>query len=59
MNENDLNGIFNNILLITKLADPRGQEAFELLKAKFKDDANTMTAVNAYETQFNEALKKP
>jgi aminopeptidase N len=59
MDENDLSGIFNNILLITKLADPRGQEAFELLKAKFKDDANAMTAVNMYEAQFNEALKKP
>ncbi len=59
MDENDLNGIFNNVLLITKLADPRGQEAFELLKAKFKDDAYTMTTVNTYETQFNEALKKP
>jgi aminopeptidase N len=59
MDENDLNGIFNNILLITKLADPRGQEAFELLKAKFKDDAYTMTTIKTYETQFNEALKKP
>ena len=59
MDENDLSGIFNNTLLITKLADPRGQEAFELLKAKFKDDAYIMTTINAYETQFNEALKKP
>ena len=56
--ENDLNGIFNNALLIATLADPRGQEAFELLKAKFKDDANAMKAVSQYETQFKNALKK-
>ena len=59
MAENDLNGIFYNVVLINSLADPRGQEAFDLLKAKFKDDANAMTAVNQYETQFKEATKQP
>lgn len=54
----DVNDIFQNVLLITTLADPRGQEAFDLLKQKFKDDANTMIAVNNYETQFKEAVKK-
>lgn len=58
MEENDLNGIFNNVLLITKLADPRGQEAFYLLRAKFKDDANAMSAVEQNETQFKDAMKK-
>ena len=38
--------------------DPRGQKAFEMLKVKFKDDANAMIAVNQYETQFKEAVKK-
>lgn len=57
--ENDIDGIFNNVLLITALADPRGQEAFDLLKARFKNDANAMSAVNQYETQFKAALKKP
>jgi aminopeptidase N len=55
--ENDISDIFNNVLLITTLADPRGQEAFDLLKVKFKDDANAMNAVNQYETQFKQALK--
>lgn len=58
MDENDIEGIFNNTLLITILADPRGQEAFEMLKAKYKDDANAMSAVNQYEIQFKEAIKK-
>ena len=58
MSDNDLNSIFNNVLLITILADPRGEEAFSLLKIKFKDNENAMVAVNQYETQFNEAIKK-
>lgn len=59
MAEDDLNGTFSNILLIITLADSRGQEVFDLLKAKFKDEANAMTAINQYETQFKEAIKKP
>ena len=58
MEENDYNDIFSNVLLITTLADPRGQEVFGLLKAKFKDDANAMNAVNQYESQFKEAIAK-
>lgn len=57
MNENDLEGIFNNAALIARLADPRGQEAFEMLKAKFKDDDNAMNAINQYETQFKDSVK--
>lgn len=58
MSENDLNGIFSNVLLIITLADARGQEAFEMLKTKFKDDAGAMTAIDNYEAQFKEAIKK-
>ncbi|MET0752085.1 MAG: M1 family metallopeptidase [Pyrinomonadaceae bacterium] len=57
MNENDFEGIFNNIALITRLADPRGRDAFEMLKAKFKDDDNAMNAINQYETQFKDLVK--
>ena len=56
--DNDINDIFSNVLLITTLACPRGQEVFDLLKVKYKDDANAMLAVNQYETQFKEAVKK-
>jgi hypothetical protein len=41
------------------LADPRGDEAFMLTKAKFAKDENALTAVNVYETQFKQAIKKP
>ena len=61
VDENDLNGMFNNVLLLIKLADPRGQQAFELLKVKFKDNPDALTTVRSYEAQFTEtlALKKP
>lgn len=59
MTENDLEGSFNNILLIAALGDPRGQEAFEMLKAKYKNDVNVMNAVNQYETQFKQSAKTP
>ena len=58
MKENDLNGIFNNLLLISILGDKRGQAAFDLLKVKFKNDENTMTAINQFEAQFRNAIKK-
>jgi aminopeptidase N len=54
--ENDLSDIFNNMLIITTLADPRGQEVFDQLKTKYKDDANVMNAVNQFEKQFKNNL---
>lgn len=59
MAENDIEGIFNNAFLISILAEPRGQEVFEMLRAKYKDDANAMMAVNQYEIQFKSALVTP
>ena len=58
MAENDINGVFNNVVLLNKLGDPRGQEAFDLMRTKFKDDAATMSAVDLYAAQFKEAVKK-
>lgn len=59
LQENDVNDIFSNLLLIATLADPRGQAAYDTLKARFKDDANALGAVEASEAQFKAALKKP
>jgi hypothetical protein len=44
-------------LLIATLGDIRGQEIFELLKAKYKDDANALLAIEQYEMQSNEVVK--
>jgi|JI10StandDraft_1071094.scaffolds.fasta_scaffold10559_4 aminopeptidase N len=57
MNENDLNGVFNSVLVINALASPKAQEAYELLKMKFKDDTSILAAVNYYETQLKETIK--
>jgi HEAT repeat protein len=56
--ENDLNDIFNTVLIITTLGDPRGQVVFDELKQKFKDNATVLNAVSQFETQFKEAIKK-
>ncbi|MFZ1529394.1 MAG: M1 family aminopeptidase [Ferruginibacter sp.] len=58
MTKTDISDIFNNVLLITTLADPRGAEIFPLLKERFKNDSNAMLAVNNYERLFNESVKK-
>lgn len=55
--ENEIADIFTNVLLVATLGDPRGQEIFEELKAKFKDDTNTMKAVDQFEAQFKAALQ--
>ena len=54
---NDFNGIQHTVTAIIKIADPRGQEAFDLLKAKFKDQANILGFVTFFETQFKAAIK--
>ncbi|MBX7219231.1 MAG: HEAT repeat domain-containing protein [Blastocatellia bacterium] len=55
--ENDLSGMFNNLLLLTKVAHPQGQEVFSSLRTKFKDDPKGLETIRSYEAQFNENLK--
>ncbi len=57
MVENDVNDIFANTYLLTIIADPRGQEVYDFLRKKFKNDANAMLAVTNYETQYQTAMK--
>jgi hypothetical protein len=56
--DDDMNDIFNTILLITTLADPRGDEALTLAKTKLSNDANAMTALGQFEEQFKRSVKK-
>lgn len=58
LDTNSFNALFTATQAIIKLADPRGQEAFDMLKAKFKDNANFMGFINQLEGQFKEAIKK-
>lgn len=55
--ENNMNDIFYNVLQVVTLADPRGQEIFDMLKEKFKGDEYVMAAVTQMETQFQSAIK--
>jgi tetratricopeptide (TPR) repeat protein len=58
LTENDLYGTFYNLMLLNSLADPRGKEAYELLKIKFKNDTNIMTTISQYEAQYQSVIKK-
>jgi hypothetical protein len=58
LGNNDFQGIFNGAQAIIKLADPRGQEAIDLLKAKFKDNPQFMGFITYLESQFQAAIKK-
>ncbi len=57
--EDDINDIFSNVLLLIAIADSRGLAVFDGLKAKFKADANAMSAIASYESQLKAAIKAP
>jgi aminopeptidase N len=50
--------MFTGLRAIIRLADPRGQQAFDLMKAKFKDNPQFMGFINMQEAQFKAGLKK-
>jgi aminopeptidase N len=54
---NNFQPIFNGIQAIIKLADPRGQEAFDLLKEHFKGQAGPLQTIAAWDAEFKAALK--
>ncbi len=58
LENNDFQGIFNGAQAIVKLADPRGQEAIDLLKGKFKDNPQFMGFITYLDSQFQAAIKK-
>lgn len=58
LNENDIDGIFNNIVLINALAHPKGQEAYDVLKEKYKNNSAIMSAITAFEEQFKSPIQK-
>ena len=49
--------LISTVQAIVKIADPRGQEVFDMLKAKYKDQPGAMAAIIQFETQFKAALK--
>jgi hypothetical protein len=58
LDANNFQGIFSGAQAIAKLGDPRGQEAFDLMKTKFKGQANFLNFVSFLENQFKAAIGK-
>lgn len=55
--EDDVNDIFANLTMIATLADPRGRKAVDLVKTRFKDDANAVAAADALLAQLEAAIE--
>jgi aminopeptidase N len=55
---NNIQGMINGINAIVRVADPRGQEAFDMLREKFKGNANALNFVANLEAQFKAAIAK-
>ncbi len=58
LENNDFQGIFSGFQGFIRLEDPRGQEAFDLAKAKFKDQQNFLGFISQLETQFKKAIEQ-
>ena len=58
LDANNFQGIFSNAQSLIKIADPRGQEAFDLLKEKFKNQPQFMNFATVLESQFKQAVAK-
>lgn len=54
----NIQGIVSGILAIVKLADPRGQEAFDMFRTKFKDNPGAMQFAATQEALFKANLKQ-
>jgi aminopeptidase N len=50
--------IIGSVQAVIKIADPRGQEVFDMLKVKFKDQPGPLSFVSRFEEQFKAALKQ-
>ncbi len=57
LDNDNLQGIFTGIQAIAKLGDPRGQEAFDLVKEKFKDNKRFLPNILQLEEQFKKSLE--
>ena len=56
LDANNFQGTFDGLQSIIKLADPRGQQAFDLLKEKFKTNQQILGYATFFEAQFKAAL---
>lgn len=54
LDSNDFNGIFSGFISFIKLGDPRGQQAFDLAKEKFKNQPQFMGFISQLEGAFKQ-----
>lgn len=54
---NDFQGVFDGAQAMIKIADPRGQEVFDMMKKKFSSNAQLAGFTASLEAQFKEAIK--
>lgn len=53
IDENDIDGLFNNLILINALSDTRGTDIYQTLKERYKNNPTIINALLTYEMQFN------
>ena len=58
LDDNAFQSIFGGLQSFIKLADPRGQEAFDLAKEKFKGNQNLLGFVSQLEAQFKKSVEQ-
>jgi aminopeptidase N len=58
MDVSSFQGMINGMNALIKIADPRGQEAFDLVKKKFKDQPGALNFIAGFEARFKEAIGK-
>ena len=54
---NNIQSLIASVQALITIADPRGQEAFDMLKKKFKDNPGAMQAITGFEAQFKATIK--
>jgi aminopeptidase N len=57
LEDGDFQPIFNGFRSFTLLADPRGQEAFDMAKEKYKERQNLVNFIKQSEAEFKKALE--
>ncbi len=57
LDSGNVGNLIPSIQALINVADPRGQEAFDMLKAKYKDNPGATQAITVFETQFKAAIK--
>ncbi|MBA2493910.1 MAG: HEAT repeat domain-containing protein [Acidobacteria bacterium] len=58
LENNEFQSLIGGLVSFARLADPRGQAAFDMAKEKFKDRQNLLGFINQIEAQFKKAIEQ-